>query len=441
VSQTPMSRQYIQAEVSEEFSDARVRVIRRITPGLGAACAMAYLSAGSWFDPPGKRGLSHFYEHAFFAGAGDYQSAQSIAEAVSDLGCAFNAHTYREHSHYYISGPCTTSAEAVDLLMTCYVAPRFDSAELDKQRTAIQNELRHYVDHRERRLRDLVSQALFGPEFGASPLGTSTDVSALGPDDLRWYAWRVAVPERLSIVIDAPDENLPALERLRSWLPSLPDSAILPAPQVSHGEPVNVNLIDRSRIALGALVVPGVSYELSRREMYAIRLFHTVLGAGPASRLLTLLRDRLGYSYQVSTALEPHADTGALLVIFGCAPDALREVLTHVWDELRRSLEGPIGERELMRAREINRGIHVAERETSVSRCKVTAHDVLRRGELCNEEDMFGLWGEIPADEVLAVAQRCLRLDDVRFAAVTPSPAEDLVGPASFLAERWEQAQ
>src|SRR5260370_20231407 len=187
-----------------------IRIARRITPTSSSSCAMAFIAAGSWSDPPGRRGLAHLYEHAFFAGAGGYPSATSVAETISDLGCQFNAHTYREYSDFYITGPCTTADRALDLLLTCYLAPRFDAAEVGKQRTAMLNELRLQADQRDRRLRDLAMEALYGPAHGASPLGDSGDITSLTVDDLHWHARHAAGPLRVTIVVDGPGVGAPA---------------------------------------------------------------------------------------------------------------------------------------------------------------------------------------------------------------------------------------
>lgn len=426
------------AEVTQHLAGGRVRVIRRVTPSTSASCVMAFIGAGSWFDPPGRHGLGHLYEHAFFAGAGRYPTAVSVAEAISGLGCQFNAHTYREHSHYYLSGPCTTADRALAILLDCYAAPRFDPAELRKQQKAMLNELRLYNDHKERRLRDLAARALYGPLLGASPLGDSAAIASLTEEDLRWYARRAAVPERVTIAIDGPDEGRSNAEILGRYLGHLGECQAAPPPPVAYGPRINVHLVLDSRLAFGALVIPGVSYELSRREMYAMRLFHTVLGGGPTSRLLTLLRDRLGVSYQASTALEPHAATGALLAIFGCEEQALPRVVTSVHDLLRQALCEPVAPNELTRAREINRGTHVRERETSVGRCKVSAHDLFRRGSLCAEQQLFDLWADIGAHEVTEVAQRCLRLDDVRFVTIGPEAIRARTASLPFLSAAWE---
>jgi predicted Zn-dependent peptidase len=428
------------AELAEDFAFGRVRVIRRVTPSTSASCAMAFVGAGSWFDPPGQSGLGHLYEHGFFAGAGRYPTAVSVAEAIADLGCQFNAHTQREHSHYYITGPCTTADQVLDILLTCYAAPRFDPAELGKQQTAIQNEVRLYAGQRERRLRDLASRALYGPLLGASPLGDSADIASLTRDDLRWYARHAAVPERVTIAIDGPAKARSSADILGRHLGSLPECQPAPAAPVTYGKRINVHLALDSPLAFGALVVPGVSYELSRREMYAMRLFHTVLGGGPTSRLLTLLRDRLGVSYQASTALEPHAATGALLAIFGCDERSLSRVVTAVYDLLRQAADEPITPSELTRAREINRGIHVRERETSVGRCKVAAHDLFRRGDLSSEQDLFDLWADIGAEEVTQAVGRHLRLNDVRFVTVAPESVRVSLDALPFLSAAWESA-
>src|SRR3954468_23245178 len=92
------------------YTDERsgVRVLRTESRGSRAACVMVFVAAGSWFDPPDRSGLAHFYEHGYFAGAGGQPTGAGLADAIADLGCRFNAHTHTEYSYFYLTGPYTT---------------------------------------------------------------------------------------------------------------------------------------------------------------------------------------------------------------------------------------------------------------------------------------------------------------------------------------------
>jgi zinc protease len=197
-----------------------------------------------------------------------------------------------------------------------------------------------------------------------------------------------------------------------------------------------VHLDVDAKVALLAVVVPGVSYELSRREMHAMRLLHTVVGGGASSRLQRLLRDRLGMSYQVRSSLEPHQRSGALLAILGCAPDRAGEAVVTVRKALGEAVDEPVTPAELARAREVSRGTHVHERETAVDRCFGVAYDLFRRGDVASDDAVFDLWGEIDAAEIQATARRHLRLDEARYVVVGPAEARQSID-ATGAVDRW----
>jgi len=233
------------ARVAPATATARsgVRVVRTPHRHGQAASVLAFLEAGSWFDPVGRSGLAHYYEHGFFAGAGRARTAADTAAAIDDLGATFNAHTRAEYSYFYLSGPYTTGARALDALLTCYRSPRWDPAELAKQRTAIAHELKLFADSPQRQLRQLASVALHGSgPFGLSPLGRPDELTGLGPEDLSWYATRAAGPGRLTVVIDSPEPEDAFDPVLAEHLGSLPPTDLAPTPTVGYGPPVNLHL-------------------------------------------------------------------------------------------------------------------------------------------------------------------------------------------------------
>ncbi|WP_035799126.1 M16 family metallopeptidase [Kitasatospora mediocidica] len=396
----------------------------RQSPGRGrSASAMVYLSAGSWSDPVGASGLAHLYEHAFFAGAGPHPTAGRIAAAVSALGCTMDARTAAEYSYFRLSGPDETLREAVDLLLTCYTRPGWDPAELAAQRTAIRNELRLFADNRSRRLRQLVTRALHGDgRFGLPALGVAEQLDGLDRESIAGFAADSAGPGRLTLLVDSPRED-PGIERtVQRHLPL--SAAPVPPPPGPHprayGPRGHTVLAVPGRTVLAALAVPGPSYRLGNRDIYALRLFHSIVGGMPGSRLGELLRNRLGLSYQARTVLELHAATGALLVLFSCLPEDLAKAFDAVHDLLGRALAEPPSAEELARAVAVNRGIHVRDRETAEGRCLVTGNEVLRRGAPQPEEELFALWGDISASDVVTVARRELRPELARAVVVGP---------------------
>lgn len=407
----------------------RLRVVRRRTPYSQIACAMLFAQVGSMADPPGRSGLAHLFEHALFAGASGYPTAAEVADAAAVLGCRHNAHTYREYMYFYLSGPCTTARQACELLLTCYTRPAFAPAEIAKQRAVIEQELKLFAGQRERRLRDLVEQAVYGTgDAGRGPLGVASEIAAATDDDLRWFASHIAGPEQVTLIVDGPGDPLSGLgDTGEDWRPHA--RAAAGDLGTGYGPRMNILLPAETETALLAIAIPGPCYELNLRETYALRLFHTIMGGSASARLQQRLRDKLGLAYHARTTLEMHAATGALLFVLGCPARQAGQAAQAVMDLVGEGLAEGIEPGELARAREINRGTHVHERETAVGRCQVSGYELLRRGVIDDGTAQFDLWADISADEVSAVALRVLRPDDARAAAVGPRALTDIAVP------------
>jgi predicted Zn-dependent peptidase len=429
-----------------------VGLISLHSPYSQTACCLLFLSAGSWLDPPGRCGLAHVYEHAFFAGATGVPTAAQVADAAAGLGCRHNAHTYREYMYFYLSGPATTAQAAIDLLLACYDQPEPTAAELDKQRKAIFSELALFAGQRERRLRDLAAQALYAPDgLGRPPLGVAEDIAGIGEADLRWFARQAASRSRITLITDGPDGpdglafGAELAERLSDGLgqPGISTGAVsagatgmagqvVTEPAPGYGPLANVLLPADTDAVLVALIIPGPCYLLSSRETYALRMFHTIVGGSASARLQRRLRDQLGLVYQARTTLEMHATTGALLVVLSCRPADFADAVKVAADVVIDALTAPIEPAELARAREINRGTHVHDRETAVGRCLVAGLELMRRQQVGHDAELFDLWGEIDATEIAAVAGRVLRPDLVRAAVIGPARIADQTGLAAL---------
>lgn len=412
-----------------------IGVLNVHSPFSQTACCLLFISAGSWLDPVGRCGLAHMYEHAFFAGASGLPTAAEVADEAAGLGCRHNAHTSREYMYFYLSGPATTARAAIDLLAACYRQAEPTPAELDKQRKAIYSELELFAGQRERRLRDLAARALYGDDGpGRPPLGVAAEIGDVTTADLRWFAEEAARRSRITLITDSPHE--PAGPQASPSLAGLPAAGQFAVADDSYGPAVNVLLPADTGAVLMALVIPGPSYQLTLRETYALRLFHSIVGGSASARLQRRLRDQLGLAYQARTTLEMHATTGALLLLLTCRPAEFAQVATVAIDVVTSALAEEVDAAELARAREINRGTHVHERETAVGRCLVAGLELMRRQRVGHDAELFELWGDIGVAEVAAVASRVLRPELARAAVIGPESLTRVTG-ISALPQAW----
>ncbi|EQD50199.1 peptidase M16 domain-containing protein, partial [mine drainage metagenome] len=82
------------------------------------------------------------------------------------------------------------------------------------------------------------------------------------------------------------------------------------------------------------LVVGVRGPERRSPDRFALSLLNHSLGGGISSRLFQKIREERGLAYSVVSDRVAYADTGALAVSVGTAPERIKEVLRLVLDEI-----------------------------------------------------------------------------------------------------------
>ena len=136
-----------------------------------------WIGAGSRSEAQGEHGVAHFLEHMAFKGTAR-RSARDIAEEIEAVGGELNAATGVDSTAYYARVLRKDLALALDILSDIIVSPRFDRAELSRERDVILQEIAAAMDSPEDIVFDLVQEAAFPDQpVGRPILGTGNSVS------------------------------------------------------------------------------------------------------------------------------------------------------------------------------------------------------------------------------------------------------------------------
>jgi predicted Zn-dependent peptidase len=174
------------------------------------------------------------------------------------------------------------------------------------------------------------------------------------------------------------------------------------------------------RLAQGNLCLgmPGVARDDPDR--WALELLGAVLGDGMSSRLFLELRERRSLAYDVSTFAATYSDCGTFGVHAGFDPDQAQAVIGAILEQLQRVVQEPVSAPELDRARAYTRGrLELRMEETSaVAAWLGTGESLLPR--ILTVEEVVERLEAVTADDLLRVARRFARPDQVRMAVLGP---------------------
>jgi len=287
--------------------DNGLRVASRAMPGFETVAVGLYAEAGSRHEPARLNGIAHLFEHMVFKGAGG-RSARELSEAIEDVGGDLNACTEREGTSFSASLLAEHLPLGIELIADMILSPRFDPADLVREKEVVLQELGEARDTPSDIIFDDLWMAAWPDQpLGRSILGDETSLAAITLDDL--HAWRTGQYRAGSLILVAAGkvdhDALVALAEAR--FAGLPEGVIGHAPgaHFAGGARAGAARADQAHLAsayAGPAALDG--------DYFAARLFADILGAGASSRLFQAVREERGLAYTVWAALQPYRDAG-----------------------------------------------------------------------------------------------------------------------------------
>lgn len=347
------------------------------------SCAVGFwVKRGSCHELPGEEGLAHFIEHAVFKGTASFPDPESLSAATDRLGGSLDAFTGKEVACFYGKVLAEQLPDLLHLLGDLVTTPRFESAELERERGVILEEIAQSEDTPD----DWVSELFYLNYWKGTPLahpilgrpeqvGTYTATEAR-----RFFQGTYRAPNLLITAAGAvdPERLLGLLDPLLKTLPTGLEPSFTGSNQP---QPFLLNVprkgLQQANLLLG---FPGPGHAHPDRAAFSL-LAH-VLGGGMSSRLFMELRERRGLCYQVSAYPTPYRDTGSLQIAASCAPGNARELVQRAMAECYRVADKGVPEEELERARLQARTSLVFSQESSSSRMFTLAHHAIHLGKV-----------------------------------------------------------
>ncbi len=372
--------------------------VRSVSVGL-------WVGTGSRHEATHEHGICHFIEHMLFKGTAT-RSAEEIARSVDSIGGNLDAFTAKELVSFNTKVLDEHLPLAFDVLSDLVLHPRFDPADVEKEKGVILEELKMDQDNPEYLVHEIFSANFWKDHpIGKPILGTKETVRSFRKDTISDYYARNYVPSNITITAAGhlTHENITDLVRARfEDLPAAPLRRANPKP-VTHARISvrNKKALEQVHLCLG---VP--SYPLSHEARFACYLLNTVLGGGMSSRLFQNIREKQGLAYAVFSELNPYSDTGCLAVYAGTSLESARKVVDSILAEFRRLKQEPIGDDELVRAKDYMKGSLMLSLESTSS----------RMANLARQEMYFGRFFSL--DELLHSIE-CVTPQDVQYVAGT----------------------
>jgi predicted Zn-dependent peptidase len=385
-----------------------VRVVCEKLTHVQSVAIGVWCQNGSRMEADGEGGISHLIEHMLFKGT-PTRSAEEIAQSIEGRGGHLNAFTDREMTCYYARVLADDLENAVDVLGDMYQNSSIEPAELELEKSVVQEEIRKYEDSPEDHIHDLHARERWGDHpLGRPVIGSHESVGSFTHDKLRDYMGRrygggatvVAAAGNLE-----PEKLRDAVERS---LGSLSEGNALPefhAPTSRPGEKLIPKEVEQVHFCIG-----GDSVPIDDKRRFAVSVLDAVLGGSMSSRLFQEVREKRGLVYAIGTYTALYKLAGSFTIYGGASPTKFAELRKVVADEVAKIRTELIPADEMERAKRMMAGNMVLSLESMSARMHRIARNEMVHGR------------EIPIEETLAEIE-----------AVTPEAVRQLA--AEFLQE------
>lgn len=403
-----------------------LKVVSHDMPALETVSLGVWIAVGSRHERDTEHGLAHFLEHMAFKGTAT-RSARDIAEEIERVGGDLNASTGLESTGYYARTLKADMPLALELIADILLHPRFDPAEVRKEREVILQELAASLDSPEDVVFDLIQEVAYPNQpVGRNILGDERSLRRVRAESLSAFLTeRYRVGDMVLAAAGAVDHGTLVAEAERRFGGMQP--ATNPRPEPAHyrgGTRRSARTYEQTHIVVA---FEGLSF--TDPDYYALQAFSSLLGGGMSSRLFQEARERRGLCYGIDSFAWGLEDGGLFGVNAATGPDRATTLLRVIHGELRRAADRGILPDELVRAKaQLKVGLATC-LESSSARADQLARHMHIYGRPLSLEEMIGSIAEVTVERVSAIAGKLL---EGRGSLATAGPIRD---PAKFDAE------
>jgi len=363
-----------------------------------------WIKSGSRCEPAETNGISHFVEHMLFKGTRS-RSAQHIAREMDSIGGNLDAFTGKETICFNVKSLAEHVPIAMDVLADLVLNPVFASADIERERGVILEEIKIDEDNPDILVHELFTQNFWKDHpLGKPILGTSATVNRLDQHQLfDYHGGRFLGGNMVFSAAGNLEHDLfvDAVARKFAMLPPGFVASEELAPEASARIVLrNKKALEQVQICLGVPAPP-----ITDENRYAALILNTALGGGMSSRLFQTIREERGMVYSIFSDLSPYRDTGTLCVYAGTSAGKALEVVDLILAEFCKLKQEPMSLEELTRSKDQLKGNILMGLESSNSRMANLARQEIYFQQFFTAEEIIERIDAVDVERVQAMAQ------------------------------------
>jgi zinc protease len=262
---------------------------------------------GSRNELPGHTGFAHLFEHMMFQGSQNVGKGEHLI-LVRVNGGDVNGTTGEDSTNYYERVPANQLDMALFLESDRMRSLRVTPANLDNQRSTVQEERRLRMDNQAYGKTGEILGDLAYDNFAYkhSTMGSMADLNAASLEDVAQFFKTYYAPNNAVLALVGDFKSSEALEKIKKYFEDIPSQ---PAPPpVDMTEPAQTaerrTVVEDSFARLPRLDVVYKTVPANTRDWYALDMLGDILFGGPSSRLYQKLVKEKAVALQVAGGID-----------------------------------------------------------------------------------------------------------------------------------------
>jgi predicted Zn-dependent peptidase len=379
-----------------------LRIITSERPQTETVSLGLWVNTGSAYETQDINGISHFVEHMVFKGTQKRNSLR-ISEDIENVGGQNNAYTSREFTAFYAKMLKGDLELATDVIADFVMAPTFPEDEMVKEKEVVVQEIKQTVDTPDDVVFDYFQEQAFQNQpVGRTILGPVERVRSFTPADLQKYMASHYAAENIVAVAVGNLDHDKFVRMIEDRMSTLrPHTSYTKEKQIYDGGfYTECKPIEQAHFLLG---FEGVSYY--NDMYYPVSVFSTLFGGGMSSRLFQEIREKRGLVYTVYSFSNSHTQSGLFGVYAGTSADDLDKLAPVVADEIKKTVQDKVSQKELDRAKVQLKASMLMALESSSSTAEVAARQTLLYNRIVPIDEIVGRVDAVTLEDVQNAAR------------------------------------
>ena len=384
--------------------DNGLRIVTHTMPAFESVTFGVWNNVGSRDEHEEINGTAHFLEHMAFKGT-KTKSAREIAEKVDSVGGFINAYTSEETTAYFVKLLKQNLHVGIDVISDILQNSTFESQELEKERGVILQEIGMYLDDPSEMVGDYWQRTAFpNQSIGRLIIGKKEIIHSIQREKIVNFMQSNYHPTKMVVSAAGKINHDEFVEQISNSMTNLPKGKISDRIKATYkgGEYREDKKLEQIHVILG---FEGLDF--FDDDIYALKIYSAIMGAGMSSRLFQEIREKRGLVYSIYASARSFYDTGTFQVVAGTGKEEITELLPVLCSELLNAPKN-LTEKEIEKSKTQLRAATLMASESTMSNAAVAVHQLFTEGKLIDIQETIEKINKVTKSSIEKVANKIL---------------------------------